>query len=232
MRSTRMCSWVFALFLASLSAGLQACLGGEDGCEGCECTNSCPDGGPALYGSLAVTSTPVEGAAITLDGTPTGQVTPYTFPNLSAGTHSVLLSFPGRLQDPLGSNCAKLPCPAEVNVTTEGSDVNIILYRDLTGRWRRESDGSEVDIVMWDRDQILAYPPASACPDTEAVAHNFQPLGALCVEADETLSLCKTRASECGDLWVEGRILEDGRRVEYTKHQNGVDYSAVYRKLD
>ncbi len=45
-------------------------------------------------GSIAVNSTP-QGAAITLDGTETGQVTPYTFDNLDPGEHTVAVNLAG-----------------------------------------------------------------------------------------------------------------------------------------
>jgi len=45
-------------------------------------------------GSLTVTSTPA-GASITLDGTATGQVTPYTFNNLNQGEYTVALNLAG-----------------------------------------------------------------------------------------------------------------------------------------
>jgi hypothetical protein len=45
-------------------------------------------------GSIVVNSTPV-GAAITLDGTETGQVTPYTFSELAPGEHTVAVNLAG-----------------------------------------------------------------------------------------------------------------------------------------
>ncbi len=43
------------------------------------------------FGSLAITTTSVSGAQITLDGKPTGFQTPYTFDTLASGTHTVSL---------------------------------------------------------------------------------------------------------------------------------------------
>ncbi|MCD4730380.1 MAG: PEGA domain-containing protein, partial [Bacteroidales bacterium] len=43
------------------------------------------------FGSLTVTTTPVSGAQITIDGKPTGFQTPYTFDTLASGTHTVSL---------------------------------------------------------------------------------------------------------------------------------------------
>jgi hypothetical protein len=48
---------------------------------------------PSIYGELLVTSTPA-GAAITLDGTATGEVTPHTF-QLASGSHSVSVALEG-----------------------------------------------------------------------------------------------------------------------------------------
>lgn len=48
-----------------------------------------------LGGLTVVTDPP--GAAITIDGQPTGQVTPYTFTALKEGTHEVYLELPGHL---------------------------------------------------------------------------------------------------------------------------------------
>jgi len=45
-------------------------------------------------GSIEVTSTP-QGAAVTLDGTETGQVTPYTFDSLTPGEHTVAVNLAG-----------------------------------------------------------------------------------------------------------------------------------------
>jgi hypothetical protein len=164
-------------------------------------------------------------ADINLNGNPTGYQTPHTFTSLPVGAHSVLLSYPGRLQ---------APNPAEVNITTEGAPVNIVLYRDLTGRWRRESDGEEMDVRM------IYAPRDYGCPDTEVSAGPFQPLGSLCVEADDTLSLCKTHAPECAGYWAEGRLLSDGRRVEFCELRVGMHYPddcvapypLVYAKID
>jgi len=158
---------------------------------------------PVEYGSLTVTSSPVSGAAITLDGAPTGEVTPHTFTNLIVGEHSVLLSYSGRMQ---------YPSPFTVGVTTSGTDVNIVLYRDLTGRWRSESDGL---ISTW---EMRVWEPDAQCPDGGLQVWGVQPVGRLCVEADDTLSLCKTHASECDGRWTEGQILEDGQRVEFTNY--------------
>jgi hypothetical protein len=120
-----------------------------------------------------------------------------------------------------------------VNITTEGAPVNIVLYRDLTGRWRRESDGEERDVEM--REVTLVY----GCPDTPLYANGFSPLGSLCVEADDTLSLCKTHAPEC-DTWIDngdygrGWISPDGRQVEITGYvpRTGRTWSDVYVRVD
>lgn len=44
------------------------------------------------FGSLAVSTSPVDGAKITLDGVPTNYRTPHTFDTLASGQHSVALS--------------------------------------------------------------------------------------------------------------------------------------------
>jgi hypothetical protein len=188
--------------------------------------------GDVPTGSLTVTSTPVQGAAIELDGNPSGEVTNYTFSSIEARTHSILLSLAGRLQV---SDTGELYQPTEVNVTQDGTNVNIVLYYDLTGRWQLTeangspvTDGEIVDVTMRGYESGLE----TFCPTTSVWANGFDPLGTLCLEGDDTLSLCKDHASSCGDLSAEGQILDDGRRVEFTKHQLGVDYSAVYTKID
>jgi uncharacterized repeat protein (TIGR01451 family) len=45
-------------------------------------------------GSIFVTSTPI-GAAISLDGTDTGEVTPFTLDNIAAGSHTIDVNLPG-----------------------------------------------------------------------------------------------------------------------------------------
>jgi hypothetical protein len=44
------------------------------------------------FGSLTLTTTPVDGARITLDGVPTNYRTPHTFDTLSSGRHTIVLS--------------------------------------------------------------------------------------------------------------------------------------------
>jgi hypothetical protein len=113
-------------------------------------------------------------------------------------------------------------------VITSGSVVRHRLERDLTGRWRRQADGHEEDVTI---QNTPPWPcPSLASPDSCVSAGPFRPLGGLYIEG-ETLTLCKTHDPECEDLWAEGRILDDGWRVEYTKYQRGVEYSAVYLKI-
>jgi hypothetical protein len=183
---------------------------------------------PVQYGDLTVTSTPVQGATIEIDGSPTGQITNYTFSSLATGAHSVLLSLAGRLAVPDG--CTALPCPpASVNVTTTGTDVNIFLGWDLSGSWRREVDGEIIDFTM------VVQPPDDRCPDTWLRVINVDPIGTLCLEGDDSLSLCNTRASSCGTEWTEGQILDNGRRVEITDHWEtpppAGEQAYVYTKL-
>ncbi len=218
--------------MSFLAFFLSAC--GDGGtCNDCSCNPSLCDGGggdgddgggdTTQYGSLTVTATAAgveANADINLDGQPSGFQTPHTFENLLVGMHSVLLSYPGRLQ---------APSPMEVNVTQEGTDVNIILYRDLTGKWRREGDGIEVNVVM----QILESSDRYACPDTPTFAGPYQPLSGLCVEADDSLSLCKTHASECTAYVEGGQITEDGRRVEFQiDYGLGPNPPIIYRRVD
>jgi hypothetical protein len=219
-----------------LMVGLTTGCPDDTSCSDCSCDPSLCDGGndadtgadadadsDVPTGSLTVTSTPVQGATIEIDGSPTGQITNYTFSSLATGAHSVLLSMTGRLAVPDG--CTGLPCPpASVNVTTTGTDVNIFLGWDLSGSWRREVDG-EISVLT-----MVAQPPDDRCPNTWLRVINVDPVGTLCLEGDDTLSLCKTHASSCGDLSAEGRILDNGRRVEFTMHDTGGDYSAVYTK--
>jgi len=245
MRSTRMCSWVFALFLASLSAGLLSCGGGEDGCEGCECTNSCPDGGG---GDAAGAKVPlrVETWTLSSDGTP--RDLPGAEVRLDSETEPSRCATPCDLEVPAGAHRLYLalagwvqgPYPLEVNLSATGASVNQIpasivevagstvrhrLDRRLEGRYRRESDGYEDDVVFYTATR-LAY----NCPETFSAAGPFQPLGSLCIEG-ETLSLCKTRASECTST-AEGQILEEGRRVEFTTYYTGIPNTFVYLRID
>ncbi len=221
---------VLFMFVATLSGGLQGC-GDDDVCTGdpCECEGICPDGGdadadgdtPVQYGSLTVTATAagVEvNADINLDGSPTDFQTPHTFDSLPVGTHSILLSYTGRLQ---------APSPTEVTITTAGTNVNIALYRDQAGRWREETYGYEDNYWM----EIT--PPDYRCPETWVRILNVNPIGTLCVEANDSLSLCKTRASECEGLWAEGRILSDGQRMEATLHDPmvGTPENYIYIRL-
>lgn len=64
---------------------------------------------PSIYGDLLVTSTP-EGAAITLDGIATGEVTPHTF-HLTNGTHTVSVALEG---------FSAFPVEQEVELPVEG----------------------------------------------------------------------------------------------------------------
>ncbi len=224
---------VAILVLLAMTAGMTGCPD-DDTCNDCSCDPSLcdPDSDtdsdadadsdvPAQYGSLTVTSTPVSGAAIELDHTPSGEVTDYTFSSIEARTHSVLLSMTGRLAVPDG--CTELPCPpASVDVTTTGTDVNIFLGWDLGGSWRWEGTTDNYDFTM------VVQPPDDRCPDTWLRVIGVQPAGTLCLEADDTLSLCKTRA--CGDEWAEGTILNNGQRVELTHHISLGDLSVAYTR--
>lgn len=53
----------------------------------------------SAVGNVAVTSSPA-GAAIWLDGTSTGQVTPYTLTNVTAGSHTIILKLTGYADSP------------------------------------------------------------------------------------------------------------------------------------
>jgi hypothetical protein len=182
------------------------------------------DDTPVQYGSLTVSSTPVQGAAIELDGDPTSQVTNYTFPNVEARTHSVLLSLAGRL--PVPDGCTALPCPpASADVTMAGADVNIILYRDIPARWREETLGTEYDVVIKPSDPV-------ACPTTPMAVGRFDAIGLLCIEADDTVSYCKTHDPACAGDWAEGQILEDGQRLEFTFYpRSGPPENYAYIRL-
>jgi hypothetical protein len=94
--------------------------------------------------------------------------------------------------------------------------------RDLSGRWRRESDGLETEVTM------ESIPPNVFCPDTRLSARGFYPAGVLCLEADESLTLCKTHAIECGEGSAEGFVLDNGGRVEFTTYPNGISDVYIY----
>jgi hypothetical protein len=183
------------------------------------------DDTPVQYGSLAVTSTPVQGAAIELDGDPSGQRTDYTFPNVEARTHSVLLSLTGRLAVPDG--CTALPCPpASVDVTTAGTDVNTFLGWNLAGNWENQADH------MVDPWTMQIWGPDAQCPEGGLQVWGIDSVGRLCLEPDDTLTLCKTHAAEC-DAWVDnGQILNSGQRVQFTVHAvaTGLEQTLTYVK--
>jgi hypothetical protein len=216
---------LFVIF-ACLSAGIQACDGDgtnqdADACcdndvqpDGNDDVDSDADGEtPVEYGNLIVTSVPVQGADIELDRTPSDRVTNYTFENLVTGAHSVLLSLAGRLQV---SDTGELNQPTEVNVTRDGTNVNIVLYWDVTGNWHNADTSAPVTLEMWNRNRITGWLPTDVCPDTVVVIHGLEATGAVCVEEDGSLSLCKNDASGCDGYRAEGNISPDGQRLEFT----------------
>jgi hypothetical protein len=227
----------FVLFaiVATLLGGLQAC-GDDDTCTECWCDPAYCDGGDAdadadgdaaTTAHLTVTSVPVPAESVEINGAtdPLCSATPCEL-DLPVRSHDIHLSATGRLH---------LPDPVTVNLPPEGIEVNIFLGWDLTGRWQRGSDGREVTVEMWHRDRIMAWPPTTACPYTELVVHGFSPLGAICLEHDDTLSLCRDHTSECGGDWAEGQILDSGRRVQFTHHWETPtpgEQTFIYTKLD
>jgi len=150
------------------------------------------DDAPVQYGIINIYSLPAgktDGAEVYIDGeTQPRCATPCENLQLPVGSHDILLSLSGWIQ---------YPKPQTANITTEGGDVNIQFYRDLTGTWRRESDGTVVDVVMFTPRRLRDY----QCPDTLVGAGPFQALGELCVEADETLSLSLSLQNPCQRMW-------------------------------
>ncbi len=243
-------SWVVIFF------ALSGCGGDDDDTcpsgDPCECYGICPDGRDADAdadgdggddGTPATAVLHIETWTLSPDGTPRDLpgaqaevdgvhcTTPCDL-ELPTGNHDLFLSMPGWVQG---------PNPLPFSLTTESVVVNGIptsivdvsgltvrhrLDRRLEGRYRRESDGLEVSVTFYPATR-LGY----MCPESFSGAGPFQPLGSLCIEG-ETLSLCKTHASECGTSFAEGQILEDGRRVEFTSYHTGIPNSYVYLKVD
>lgn len=117
----------FVLFLACLSAGLQACDGDgtetdADACCDAEVIDG-QDDGEAVLATLTVESTPVSGATIELNGTDTGEVTPHSFEK-AVGHYTVQLT--------LADYDA---APKEVDLPAEGTTVTITLYPSVEGTW-------------------------------------------------------------------------------------------------
>jgi hypothetical protein len=227
----------FRMVLVLSAAGFMTGCPDDDDCTECWCDPAYCDGGgdadadgdATTTAHLTVTSVPVPAESVEINGAtdPHCSTTPCEL-DLPVRSHDIHLSATGRLH---------LPDPVTVNLPPEGAEVNIFLGWNLAGRWQRENDGRELTTEMWHRDRITAFPPTAACPDTELVAHGFSPLGAICLEHDDTLSLCKTHASECiNDAgWVEGTISPDGRRVEFTHHWETPtpgEQTFVYTKID
>lgn len=219
------------MILALMAAGFTTGCPDDDACTECWCDPAyCTDGGDAdgdaaTTGHLTVTSVPVPAESVEINGAvdPRCSTTPCEL-DLPVRSHDIHLSATGRLH---------LPDPVEVNLPPEGTEVNIFLGWDLTGTWQ-DSFGN-VTVEMWHRSRITGWPPASVCPNTELVAHGFDPLGAICLEHDDTLSLCRDHASDCGGNWAEGTISPDGRQVTFTHHWETPtpgEQTFVYTKLD
>jgi len=131
-----------ALTLSALLAmtTMWACDGTEDGhpdADAC-CDADVPtdqDGGEVEHcAALEVSSIPA-GAAIELDGEPTGKTTPAVLNNVPIGVHTFTLALDGYDA-----------APEEVNITTECGPVNITLYPSVEGEWDatfRNSTGGE-----------------------------------------------------------------------------------------
>ncbi len=77
---------------------------------------------PSIYGELLVTSTPA-GAAITLDGAATGEVTPYSF-HVAAGTHTVSVALEGY---------TAFPVERTVDLPYEGQVEAVFILSQQTG---------------------------------------------------------------------------------------------------
>ena len=98
------------------------------------------------FGSLKVSTTPVSGAAITLDGTPTKFKTPFTFDTLASGNHTLSLTLD--LYEPVSKSFAIIdneptrldfalnPVFGNIKITTE-PDADIFIDAEIkaTGTW-------------------------------------------------------------------------------------------------
>lgn len=168
------------------------------------------EGEAESVGSMTIISMPVEDAEIILNEEETGHRTPQTFHNLSLGLHQIELKLAGRRQ-------ADIPLAVSLTAKEEDSDtpqllnVEIFLYRELSGGWKDES-GARVEAEM----EIVTEEYEYLCPDTPLSVRGFDPVGSLCVEKDDTLSLCKTHDAKCGEQFAQGRIADDGNVVEFT----------------
>jgi hypothetical protein len=119
-----------ALTLSALLAmTMWACDGTEDGnqdadacCDGDVQPDTNPDGEVALA-TLTVESTPVSGASVELNGTPTGEVTPHSFEK-AVGHYTIQLA--------LADYDA---APKEADLPAEGTTVVIELFPSVEGDW-------------------------------------------------------------------------------------------------
>lgn len=167
--------------------------------------NCTPQDVMVSYAPLKVTSNldDMGGAEVYLDGVHKGK-TPLEL-EVEVGVHELVVNYPGRIQGPDST---------EVEVVENGSEVHVVMYYDLTGKWRRESDGKIDEVAIFPVRPI----DKNGCPDANLAAGPFSPFGGLCLEADDSLSLCKYHA-KCPPTatWVtDGKILNNGTRVEYT----------------
>lgn len=98
------------------------------------------------FGSLKVSTTPVSGAVITLDGIPTKYKTPYTFDTLATGNHTIALSLD--LYEPLSKSFSVLdsettrldfvlnPVFGNISITTQPeATIYIDTEMKATGAW-------------------------------------------------------------------------------------------------
>jgi hypothetical protein len=152
----------FVLFTVLFFAmPMMGCDGTEDGhpdADACCDADVQPDQGPdgeVALATLTVESTPVSGASIELNGTPTGEVTPHSFEK-AVGHYTIQLTL-----------AEWDAAPEETDLPAEGTTITVTLYPSVEGTWgltyRNSETGMEghytldleqtgSDLIGWDEE--------------------------------------------------------------------------------
>jgi len=178
---------------------------------------------PLQYGSINVRaflgSEELQGVNIFLDGSDTEQMTAAELTNILVGRHTLSFADDGFI-------------PYEdvaVNVLADWQiEATAAMVYDLSGTWVWEETHELQEWELFDPQDAPSY---LGCENAAYVV-GARPIS-FCLEQDNSLSLCKSRAEECGNAWGAGRVLDGGNRVEYD-HYFYVDdlaWSAVYIRI-
>lgn len=178
---------------------------------------------PIEFGTIRVTAflgdEEVRGANVFLDGTDTGERTPCELGDVPTGQHVISLA----------PRTGLMSYDEEIVIEVEADGaINVVgdIVNDLGYTWIDRETREEREWEVRSAEEAQSY---LGCGDGLYVVG---PRGtALCMERDNSLSLCKDRAEECG-MYGEGEVLNEGTRVHFRAYNVWDDSLAFDRTFE